>query len=306
MIKRSYAPFRFTPFVLTSILCGVIWSPRTHASQEILTLSDLPNCDPETPDMDCLSKLFVPLGKLDAPFDTERISAAFGFNGFYVAPEWRLTNLHVVEATASLPFACFFPEFRFAEGHEPLRGPGCGEFLFAGGHPLAPACRQSSTFMATCVDRVPIAEAFDIILQRAARSRAYLETSASPPVVGRNVYLVSQPYFDWLNEQDRATLSLRGPLVSFGRVEYVEGRGMAVSNLGFAGSSGGALLNERGEVLGILYSVVHDLRAQGVPLPKKLDDHYGIAVVLNAKMKAIIARQTGGANQLRFISNSSH
>ena len=162
-----------------------------------------------------------------------------------------------------------------------------------GGNPRTTTCTVDQ--VRDCWETVPLDEVFDTCLVGAtAASPSYLQPAPSPPVVGDRVYVVGNPGFNWSGEQ-RKQYPL--PLVSVGNVIQVQGRALIMSAAAFNGDSGGAVLNASGEILGVLSSLVGDVRDQGVvTLPASLPDYYSICTLIDDPTREIILTATGVAS----------
>jgi len=211
---------------------------------------------------------------------------ALGKHSFAVAPTWQATAHHVLAANGSFPYRCFFESYRYATD-APFNGPGCGTMLVAGGHPRATACLDEAVSMSRCADQVPFAEAFDLVVQQQPPAPDYLPIASTAPSVGDKVYVVGWPSFAWLSETEREALG--SPLVSSGEVLAVQGRGAVISAAASDGSSGGPLLNERGEALGVLYTRIDDQRAQGTPTPTWARDSDAVVVLFDAETRRLVS-----------------
>jgi S1-C subfamily serine protease len=73
----------------------------------------------------------------------------------------------------------------------------------------------------------------------------------------------------------------------------VDARGIVVSNLAFPGDSGRPLLDRAGRVVGVVYTKIADLRAEGTPTDESLADHRTVAVGIDSRMKARIEAELG-------------
>lgn len=272
-----------------AIDAGADAGPGGDAGAPWKTFDELPTCDRTAPSLACIEQLFFPLDGGPWPFDAARVAAAMGINEFAVAPGWDLTAHHVLEGNlADGVYGCFFPAFRYAEDGGSFTGPGCGELLVAGGHPHAPECQASHTAMGDCVDEVPFAESFDLVVAKAPARGATLELAASAPREGDHVFAVGYPSFPWLTPQERAQLAPRYPLVSHGRVLEVEGRGLVVDAPALRGSSGGPLLDAHGKVLGVLSTLVGHQRARGLVVPEALKDHHVVVAVPDGTARSVV------------------
>jgi hypothetical protein len=261
------------------------------AAAPLPTFDDLPECDREQPSLACIRALFAPLRGTSAwPFDATRVDGAMGENEFAVATGWDLTAHHVLEQNLTVgTYGCFFGEFRYATGGAPFSGPGCGEMLVAGGHPRALACKDGSVSMSDCVDEVSYEESFDLVVVRAEERGASLDLASALPEVGDAVYVVGNPAFPWLTDQERQSLAEDYPLVSYGKVVRADGRGIVTTAPAVGGNSGGPLLNARGEVLGVLSTLIGHQRARGTSVPSELKDHYAVAAAPDAEARRIVA-----------------
>lgn len=253
------------------------------------TVADLPECVVDEPSFECVQQLFVPLSDGGWPFDTTAVGEAFGNNGFGVAPGWRASALHVLESLIPVGVPnCYFDEFTYATAAEPIQRGGCGQLLFAGGHPQAVVCRDASVPMSTCADRVPIAESFDVAAVAAPEVTAVVPVAAAPGV-GEFVFLVGTPGFPWLPVEQQRALAEGYPLVSVGRVVAIEGTAIVTDAMAFGGSSGGPLLDASGAALGVASTLVGHVRAQGIDVPARFADHMTVVTAFDARMREVIA-----------------
>jgi hypothetical protein len=261
----------------------------------VLTQDDLPDCQNRltSADVACAMKLFAPLAGPPWPFDSDlvgkAVTALHGGAATYVAPSWQLTCEHVFGNACSFPTA-----YRYATDGVPFDEPtDCGPFLMVGGNPRTTTCAADQEW--DCWETVPLEEVFDTCLVGATvTSASYLPVAPSPPAVGDRVYVVGNPGFNWSAEQ-RQQYSL--PLVSVGNVVQVQGRALVMTAAAFNGDSGGAVLNADGQLVGVLSSLVGDVREQGVvTLPSSLPDYYSICTLVDDPTRAIIqtAAGTGG------------
>ena len=252
------------------------------------SIDDVAGCDPEHPDFPCLQELFLPLVEQEWPFDRDRVAGAYVPGGFYVLPGWKLTALHVIEGIQMGMGECYTGAFEFAAPNEQLEFPGCGSFLFKGGHPTALECQARQDPVASCVDMVPIAEAWDIGLVASPESDAFLEVRDDVQV-GEEVFLVGVPSFLlYLDDEQLAWFEARYPLVSSGRVLAIDGRSIVISNLAFPGNSGGPVLDKDGKAVGVAYTKIRDVRSFGVETDPSLEGHRTVAVRIDSEMKARI------------------
>lgn len=255
------------------------------------TIDSLPECDPEEPSLDCILQLFLPLDDAEFPFDANAIAPGFVGNAFHVAETWQLSALHVRESESQFPFACFFEEVMWASDvRAPLSGPGCGTYLVAGGHPRAPVCHEEHVLMSDCVDQVPFSETFDFIVSLASEARPPLPLWGEQPAEGDVVFVVGTPHFGWLDAEERERMAALYPLVSAGRVLRLEGRGIIHSALTLPGNSGGAVLNQRGEVIGVTSTLVGHLSRNGTAVPEGIEAHRSVATLVTPELKELITR----------------
>jgi hypothetical protein len=207
---------------------------------------------------------------------------------------WELTAHHVAEADLSVGvYGCFFADYRYAEGGVPFSGPGCGELLVGGGHPHAPECQEAGTLMANCVDEVPYPEVFDLLLRRldaGVPREGVLDLAPAAPAVGDRVFVVGYPAFTWLSQAERESLAGDYPFVSAGRVVRAEGRGVIVNAPSLFGNSGGPVLDEAGRVVGVVSTLLGHMRARGTDVPAELADHLAVAVGIDDRIRAIVAK----------------
>lgn len=265
-------------------------SCREETTKQYLTIDDLPECAPEHPSLDCVEKLFLPLLDTEWPFDRARVERAYTLGATEILPGWHLTALHVRQANGGggpLP-DCYAAEFEFAEPGARIDRGECGTFLFLGGHPQTAACKASGERLGRCVDKVPVAEAFDIGVVAGPSNGSTLEVRTDVQV-GEEVFIVGHPSFlGVLNDSELNQFLPRYPLVSSGRVLKLDGRGMVISNLAFVGNSGGPVLDREGRIVGVVYTKVGFLRLEGAPTDPALADHRTVAVRIDAAMKARI------------------
>ena len=258
----------------------------------VLTQDDLPECQTRltSADVPCATKLFAPLAGPPWPFDAQlvqqAVTALHGGTASYVAPNWQLTCEHVLGAGCAFPTA-----YRYATDGVPFdEGSGCGPFLMVGGNPRTPTCATEQR--SDCWETVPLEEVYDTCLVGAAApATAYLQPAPSPPAVGDRAYVVGNPGFNWSAEQRRR---YPYPLVSVGNVIQVQGRALVMSAAVFNGDSGGAVLNAAGQIVGVLSSLVGDVREQGVvTLPPSLPDYYSICTLIDDPTREIIRSASG-------------
>lgn len=252
------------------------------------SIDDVAGCDPERPDFPCLQALFLPLLEQEWPFDRDRVARAYVPGGFHVLPGWKLTALHVIEGIQMGMGECYTGGFEFAEPQKRIEIPGCGSFLFKGGHSTALECQARQDPLAYCVDLVPIAEAWDIGLVASPEAEAFLEVRDDVRV-GEEVFLVGVPSFLlYLDEEQLAWFDARYPLVSSGRVLAIDGRSIVISALAFPGNSGGPVLDRDGKAVGVAYTKISDVRSLGVATDASLEGHRTVAVRIDSEMKARI------------------
>jgi len=252
------------------------------------SIDDVVGCDPQGPDFPCLQELFLPLLEQEWPFDRDRVARAYVPGGFYVLPGWKLTALHVIEGIQMGMGECYTGAFEFAGPEEQIELPGCGSFLFKGGHPTALECQARQEPLASCVDMVPIAEAWDIGLVASSEAEAFLEVRDDVQV-GEEVFLVGVPSFLlYLDDEQLAWFESRYPLVSSGRVLAIDGRSIVISALAFPGNSGGPVLDKDGKAVGVAYTKINDVRSLGVETDPSLEAHRTVAVRIDSEMKARI------------------
>ena len=131
--------------------------------------------------------------------------------------------------------------------------------------------------------------AHDIAAEYAPNPGATLLTLPSvEPQVGDWVFAVGWPFLRWLPDEQRADLRSGIPLVSMGRIIAVSDNGIIHDIPTFSGNSGGPVLNEAGEVLGVLYTLVSHQRAMGTPAPPQFLDHYSVSTRLNARQRQLL------------------
>jgi len=258
----------------------------------VLTQDDLPECQKRltSADVPCAMKLFAPIAGPPWPFDSDLVGKAVtplnGGAASYVAANWQLSCEHVLGAR------CLFPTaYRYATDGVPFdEGSGCGPFLMVGGNPRTTTCTADQ--VGDCWETVPLEEVYDTCLVGAASASAsYLQPAPAPPVVGDRVYVVGNPGFNWSGEQRNV---YRLPLVSVGNVIQVQGRALIMSAAAFNGDSGGAVLNAAGQIVGVLSSLVGDVREQGVvDLPSSLPDYYSICTLIDDPTREIIRTAAG-------------
>lgn len=261
----------------------------------VLTQDDLPECQKRltSADVSCAMKLFAPLAGPPWPFDSGLVGQAVtrlnGGAASYVAANWQLSCEHVLSAACTFPTA-----YRYAtDGVAFDEGSGCGSFLMVGGNPRTTTCTADQ--IRDCWETVPLGEVYDICLVEAEEaSVSYLQPASSPPAVGDRVYVVGNPGFNWSGDQRK---QYPIPLVSVGSVVQVQGRSLVMSAPAFNGDSGGAVLNASGQIVGVLSSLVGDVRDQGVvALPSSLPDYYSICTLIDDVTRDIILTTTGAVN----------
>ena len=104
--------------------------------------------------------------------------------------------------------------------------------------------------------------------------------------------MVGRPGFSWPTAE--LAQQYQVPLVSAGKVIDVQGRALIMSAAAFSGDSGGAVLNARGEIVGVLSSIVHDVRGVGiVALPESLPDYYSISTLIDAPTRDVVGLVLG-------------
>ena len=255
--------------LFASVIFGVLFSlgyVQCRAQSEdyhemARILYDAPECDLIKPSLSCIEKIMPPVqfaGGL--PLDKEKIARAITPFGPYVASEWQLTTLHRLPLKPPIVSqeACAFQETTFFDRPEFL--PGCGNFLFIGGHPKILNCpRKQAPFL--CIDLIPATERPDIGLRQAEKRKEFLETAVMNLETGDEVFLVHQPLFDWLPSEDRMKKVEAGLRMSKAVVLFQKGTTAALLAATFQGSSGGTVLDNRGKVVGILAA-----RAKGQPV----------------------------------------
>jgi hypothetical protein len=278
--------------------CGEAQPPV--ATQAHPSIDDLLECDPGRPSFECLKRIFLPLRDTAWPFTRDAVDRAYVYEqgaATQVAPGWNLTALHVLDGPISSTGVladCYAPAFEFAEPGEVIERDPCGTFLFLGGHPQSAACEAARESLTTCVDRVPVGEAFDIGLVAAPERTGALEVRTDLEV-GEEVFIVGNPGFLLHVTEDQANwFSSRYPLVSSGRVLAVDGRGMIISNLAFTGNSGGPVIDAKGRLVGVVYTKLSDLRALNTPTDALLPDHRTVAVRIDAQIKDRIEMALAG------------
>lgn len=254
----------------------------------VLTQDDLQECKTalRSDSIACAEKLFAPLVGPPWPFDAALIGRAFGplhgGGATYVAANWQFTAEHVLGG------ACVWPtDYRYATDGVPFdMDSGCGPFLMMGGHPRTTTCQQDQLW--DCWESVPLEGVFDICIRKAdTSSQWYLQLAASAPQVGDQVFIVGLPGFSWPSED--LVRIYHPPLVSSGKVIEVDGRALIMSAAAFSGDSGGAVLNADGQIIGVLSSIVHDVREVGiVTLPDSLPDYYSIATMIDDPTRNVV------------------
>lgn len=293
-------PLRGSLAIACAIACAACSAPDGEGAPasvapvtETPDAGDAPPCDPEQPSAACVRRLFEPLRGGDLPFDTEKVAAATGIMEFWVAREWAMTAHHVLAGTTSFPYGCFFESYRYATDLVPFDGPGCGTMLVAGGHPHALRCRDQGVPMRACAQQVAPREAFDLVVRRVPPRDAALDL-APPPAVGDPVFVVGHPNFRWLTSEEREALAPLYPLVSRGKVVRVDGRAVVVDAPCYEGNSGGALLDARGDAIGVMYSRIR-APAPGVSLPPEIAGGRCIAVLPDEPTRDILRRARADA-----------
>jgi hypothetical protein len=265
-------------------------SSYTLSSKTLVPVTDLPECLEKLEKIyegtmsssemtECWRKTFVPLDDADLPFAVENIASS-GINNFYVAPKYKVAALH-------MGYPCFIASYEFFDSPHAIEG--CGRALFIGGNPEAIRCKNESIPMATCVDRVPPSEAFDIGLFESPLSSSYIETNTSSPGLGDLVYIVGHPGVVYHHIPEY----VGRPLVSVGKVVDLEGRGLVIDALAHSGNSGGPILDEQGNALGIVYTGVRMIQANGVEVKKSLGrwDTVGVRFTEDIKVAFQMAKK---------------
>ncbi len=277
--------------LLVYVVCFIFFQSceKEKQSTTFKTWEDYPECNSIEPDYECIKKMFTPLLDGEFPFDYKKVNNAFKTNETYIAPDWQLTALHVLEANLMLGTfeKCYFEEDQYADS-DPFNCPGVGTMLLAGGHTHTLSCKESQTSMGECVDQVPLSEVFDIAIVKAPTSEFYLQVAKQQPSIDDCVYLISNPNFYWLAKEQREQLENSYPLVSSGKIIDIQGRAIITNTRAFNGSSGGVLLNERGEVLGVASSLIGHIRRQEVFVPEPLSDYYTVIVGFNEMDRDLI------------------
>lgn len=260
---------------------GAFDAGRSDAGFVWKTIAELPQCDAGRPSLDCAKQLFTPLATAPVPFDAAPVLASFEGSGVYLLPEFKLTALHVIEADATGVTDCYLGEYAYATDGGTFDKAGCGQMVFMGGHPRSLACK-GNTFMRNCVDQVPVPENFDIAVRRENPGKPTLPATAEV-AVGDRVYIVGVPGFAWLPMAERQQLTQGHPLVSSGTVLAVEGHAIVTDAPAYGGNSGGPLLDAQGRVLGVLSTLVGDVRKQGVMVDAGWRDSDAVVVRLGAR-----------------------
>ena len=283
------------PLIVCAIVVSSLSFCEKNETQKRMQLAeyksweDFPECTPVEPDLTCIKKFFIPLSEGSFPFEKETVDIAFQEHETYIAPDWQLTAIHVLEANLSVGnfHGCYFQEDQYADP-TPISCPGGGNMLFIGGHPHTAECEKSFVSMGECVDQVPLSEVYDIAIVKAPTSETYLPIAKTAPVIGEEVFLVSNPSFSWLKDEEQEQLAFSYPLVSMGMVLDIQGRAIITNTLAYPGSSGGVLINKKGEVLGVASSLIGHVREQGVTVHESLSDHYTIIVGFTEEARRVI------------------
>jgi hypothetical protein len=254
----------------------------------MLTQDELPDCKEalRSDSISCARRLFAPLVGPPWPFDATLVRNAWTFLhggcATYVAKEWQLTAEHVLGGTCTWP-----TEYRYATDGVPFDGDtGCGLFLMMGGHPRVTTCRQDQLW--DCWESVPLEGVFDTCIRAAdASSQSYLPLASTAPGMGDEVFIVGRPGFNWPSEE--LVKKYQQPLVSHGTIIDIQGRALIMSAAAFSGDSGGAVLNAAGQLIGVLSSIIGDVREVGiVDLPDSLPDYYSIATTIDELTRAVV------------------
>ena len=239
------------------------------------------------PSLVCIKNMFHPLEQYAGELPVEKIKKALSSKqgGFFVSPRWRINAIHVIEANSKYPTDCGFNQFMYSDKPVRMRGT-CGIALFYGGHPETIECKKNFLHMGECVDQVPLREAFDIALVGDPFESEYLEVG-NPPQVGDKIYIVGTPHLNWLPHEFLQQFYQKYPVVSEGKVMAIVGNSIIVDAPAFGGNSGGPLLNQQGQVIGVISTSVGHVKVRSV-IPFK--QHYISAVRFNTKMRELIKK----------------
>lgn len=213
------------------------------------------NCNFSAPDEDCIPKIMTPLREAKGvPFDTDAVLRAFTAFGPYVGKEWQLTTLHRFPfKTLGSKEECAFSDFQYSGMPFPV--PGCGTFLFIGGHPKIKDCKPVNDPF-RCLGEIPLEERPDIGLVRVEAREGRLQVAGVESVSpGDVVYVVHQPFFQWMDYTRGGTFREKSPYLT--KALFFGAKGMTGTLIApaFNGSSGGTVLNKEGKVIGVLTAI---------------------------------------------------
>lgn len=248
------------------------WEGTTSSSfQELIKLE--PN--PKRPSAEFLRKYLKPMHEVEFGFDKVKLQRSFNPFGPFVTPSHQLTTLHRINIRrmGSNPDKQLFLSESI---YEPLTLRGLGRFLFILGHPRLPEYKDTLRYV-NAIDKLPFAERPDLGLIEMNNEGGDVLPIAGTITEGERIFILHSPFLNWLSHEDQKWFHDNGPMVSTGYVISVEGR-VAIANVQvFQGSSGGTVLNEKGEVLGVL-----SFSLEGP------SNSYAGFMILDGKMKKII------------------
>lgn len=228
------------------------------------------------PSLELLKKVFVPLQNVVLPFEKRDLESKLDAYGPAVSPAWSLSTIHRLKrlGVGGAPEVYREKDEFFTA---PFSLPGLGDVLFILGHPVY-ASASSSFEKRALFDEIPISERADLLLRRrSAPSSRYLEV-AEKVTPGERLFLVSYPFLNWIPD-------LRcGAMVSTGIAGEIHGRIQMAYIAAYNGSSGGTLLNARGEVVGVASAIS---RPQTLDEVGKVETHLSTNVLEESVLRTI-------------------